>query len=185
MSIFSLFRKKKEDATKLEAAPKDNEVVVDEQAVRYSKLWHLIESLIQQILPALNSPEGWSQQSYIDGTPMQVKGVNLSPNILGMFDLVVVARLSNGETHLDFLSKKYAPNELLRQFIKTCTSLIGDDKYGNGWCCQEDVDPLKRGGFCRSWDNINILQTKRADWLSLVIAMRITVQNQIKLYEQK
>lgn len=134
-----------------------------------------VNGLLVNAMPELSSNDGWLDQTHIDGTQMKVKGVALSPLVLGMFDIVVVAKLLNGTIYYDFLSKKYAPNPKLRSFIQTCTSLFGMDKNGKGWCSQADVEPLKTGHFSRNWENVNILQTKREDWFSLVIAMRITI----------
>lgn len=134
-----------------------------------------INALLHFSLESLGENGRWDSQTYIDGTQMKVKEFYLSTMVLGMFDMVVVAKLENGTTYYDFLSKKYAPNAHLIDFIQRCYTSFGCDKYGKGVCTQRDTEPLKRGDFSRNWDNIDILQTKRAGSYSLVIAMRITL----------
>lgn len=143
--------------------------------LKFSTFKQKINALLHFSLESLDVIGNWEPQIHIDGTPMKVKVCHLSTMVLGMFDVVVVAKLENGTTYYDFLSKKYAPNAILINFIRSCYETYGDDKYGKGVCTQRDTEPLKSGNFSRNWDNIDILQTKRADSYSLVIAMRITI----------
>lgn len=188
MGLFNIFKKKAvEPELELEqdvqVQPVQSELSTTEQTIiepPTQSVYQKICFALRHNLELLNGGDGWVEQTYIDGTPMLVKGISLSPMVLDMFDLVVVAKLQDGTIHYDFLSKKYAPNEALINFITKCFVMFGKDKNGLDVCLPSDTEALKSGYFRRNWGNVNILQSKRADCPYITIAMRITITPQNK-----
>lgn len=136
-----------------------------------------LSRLLKIDINSLTNGGEWQEQTYIDGSPMNVKAMPFSQMVLGIFDLAVIAKLQDGTIYIDFLSKKYAPNVGLMNFIKVWTSKYGLDTNGHGECTQAEVAALRSGSFSRVWENVAILQTKREGIISLVMAMRITLKN--------
>lgn len=188
MGLFGIFKKRDvesepESEPDVEQQPGQSETTANKEiatAPKTQSAYQRICFALRRDLDSFNGGDGWEQQTYIDGSPMLVKGISLSPMALGMFDLVVVAKLQDGTIHYDFLSKKYAPNEDLINFITKCFVMFGRDKNGLDVCLPADTESLKSGHFRRNWDNVNILQSKRADCPYITIAMRITITPQSK-----
>ena len=107
-----------------------------------------------------------------------VKVVEFSSPQMGMFNTLNVNKLPDGTIWLDFLSKKYAPNATLMQFMKYCTDKWGLDSKQQGYPTQNDTTLLREGRFGRYWQNVKIIQCKLDNHISLTIILRIIIDNQ-------
>lgn len=124
----------------------------------------------------LLNEDGWVN-SILDQGPAIQKRVQLYPMQMRMFNVLDITKLPDGTIWLDFLSEKYAPTKEAMDFIYYCTQLWGKDSAGRGAPCDADVKDLRNGTYCRTWDNVKMLQIKRPGDISLTIALRIIIDN--------
>lgn len=106
------------------------------------------------------------------------KSVMFEPPQMGMFYKLNITKLPDGTVWLDFISKKYAPNRNLMDFMAYCTDRWGLDSNSQGYPCDKDTELLKSGYFGRYWPNVKILQCKVENHLSLSIILRIIIDNE-------
>jgi hypothetical protein len=178
MGLFDIFKKKEVlPPPPPPPVPQPTQTLKVEESMSETLEDVLSRLLVIDINTLINNGNDWLEQTYIDGSIMNVKAVPLTSKVLGIFDLTVISKIKNGTIYIDFLSQKYAPNVGLRGFIEAYSNKFGPDTNGKGICTQADVNPLKEGRFRRIWNNVAILQTKREGCISLVIAMRITLHN--------
>lgn len=118
------------------------------------------------------------QTSEIEGLSALQRRIELQTMQMDMFNLLDVTKFPDGTIWLDFLSSAYAPNKQLMDFMAYCASVWGADSLGRGVPSQADMDPLRRGTFGRTWQNVKIVQIKRPEMISLSIALRIIIDNQ-------
>lgn len=127
--------------------------------------------------------EGDFVPTQIEGAPNQgmldvlVKQVEFAQPQMGMFDSLIVTKKNDDSVWLEFLSKKYAPNKKLMDFMAYCTDKWGLDSEQQGYPSPNDTDRLERGYFRRIWPNIAIYQTKRDGCFSLTITLIIIINN--------
>lgn len=118
------------------------------------------------------------QTAEIDGKTALQRRIELQPIQMGMFNLLDVTKFPDGTIWLDFLSSAYAPNKQFMDFMAYCASVWGTDSLGRGVPSQADMDPLRRGTFGRTWQNVKIVQIKRPEAMTLSVALRIIIDNQ-------
>lgn len=118
------------------------------------------------------------QTAEIDGKTALQRRIELQPIQMDMFNLLDVTKFPDGTIWLDFLSSAYAPNKKFMDFMAYCASVWGTDSLGRGVPSQADMDPLRRGTFGRTWQNVKIVQIKRPEAITLSVTLRIIIDNQ-------
>lgn len=118
------------------------------------------------------------QTAEIDGKTAIQRRIELQPIQMDMFNLLDVTKFPDGTIWLDFLSDAYAPKKPLMDFMAHCTSLWGTDSQGKGVPSQSDMDPLRRGTFARTWQNVKIAQINLPEKHRITVILRIIIDNQ-------
>ena len=101
--------------------------------------------------------ENYTHSEYSYGTEVKYYSINLPEPELGVFSQLNINEVGENDYNLTFSATKQLITDEIVEFIKFCTTNLGEIKHQTGVF---SIDCLNKCEYCRMWDNVWIDQDR-------------------------